>query len=101
MLGQSLVELRLEEAEMGPDEAAYRSADDFKAHDGAPQTSGETHYHGIPSAAGSMARLAYMRAKAAGIEVAPLLKSANLTLSDIDNPDARLRVRDQIEFLNL
>jgi AraC-like DNA-binding protein len=57
--------------------------------------------HAIPSATGTIARLAYARAKAAGVALEPLLKGANLTFSQIEDPHARLRVRDQIEFLNL
>lgn len=57
--------------------------------------------HAIPSATGTIARLAYARAKAAGVALEPLLKGANLTFSQIEDPHARLKVRDQIEFLNL
>ena len=55
----------------------------------------------LPSTAGIMGRLAYGRAKAAGVAVAPLLKASNLTVEQMDNPRIRLRVRDQIKFLNL
>lgn len=55
----------------------------------------------LPSAAGSITRLACAQAKAAGIELEPLLKKAGLTAPQIDNPGIRLRVRDQINFLNL
>ena len=55
----------------------------------------------LPSAAGIMGRLAYSRAKAAGVAVAPLLKASNLTVEQMDDPRIRLRVRDQIKFLNL
>jgi AraC-like DNA-binding protein len=48
-----------------------------------------------------MGRLAYGRAKAAGVAVAPLLKASNLTVEQMDDPRIRLRVRDQIRFLNL
>jgi AraC-like DNA-binding protein len=48
-----------------------------------------------------MGRLAYGRAKAAGVAVAPLLRAASLTVEQMDNPCIRLRVRDQIKFLNL
>ena len=57
--------------------------------------------HTFPSATGTIARLAYARAKAAGLLVEPLLEKANLTRSQIENPHARLSVRDQIQFLNL
>ena len=55
----------------------------------------------LPSAAGIMARLAYARAKASGVAIAPLLKDANLTVQQIDDPRMRLRASDQIKFLNL
>ena len=55
----------------------------------------------LPSAAGVMTRLAYAHAKKAGIELEPLLKKAALTRHQIEDPAARLRVRDQISFLNL
>jgi len=55
----------------------------------------------LPSAAGILARLAYARAKAAGIDLDPLLKASNLTAHQIQDPRIRLRVRDQIKFLNL
>ena len=56
---------------------------------------------GLPSAAGGITRLAYARAKAAGLDPQPLLKTAGLTLQQIEDPSVRLRVRDQITFLNL
>jgi AraC-like DNA-binding protein len=54
-----------------------------------------------PSAAGVITRLAYAHAKEAGIELEPLLKKAGLTHHQIEDPGVRLRVRDQISFLNL
>jgi AraC-like DNA-binding protein len=57
--------------------------------------------HAIPSATGTIARLAYARAKAAGVALEPLVKGANLTFSQIEDPRARIKVRDQIQFLNL
>jgi len=55
----------------------------------------------LPSATGGITRLAYARAKAAGVNTDPLLKSAGITQLQIDDPAARLNVRDQISFLNL
>jgi AraC-like DNA-binding protein len=55
----------------------------------------------LPSATGGIARLAYAQAKEAGIELEPLLKKAGLTLHQIEDPSIRLRVRNQISFLNL
>lgn len=57
--------------------------------------------NGFPSATGAIARLAYARAKEAGIALDPLLKGAHLTSSQMENPQVRLSVRDQIQFLNL
>jgi AraC-like DNA-binding protein len=54
-----------------------------------------------PTARGAITRLAYARAKEAGVELGPILKKAGLTLHQIEDPGARLRVRDQIRFLNL
>jgi AraC-like DNA-binding protein len=55
----------------------------------------------LPSAAGGLTRLAYARAKAAGLDPDPLLKKAGLTVREVEDPGVRLRVRDQISFLNL
>src|SRR5436190_5016253 len=58
--------------------------------------------HGLPPlATGAIARLAYAQAQAAGADVEPLLKAAHLTLAQIQDPGSRLKVRDQISFLNL
>ena len=48
-----------------------------------------------------MTRLAWARVKAAGIDTGPLLKGAGITQEQIDDPAARINVRDQIRFLNL
>src|SRR4051812_19559078 len=55
----------------------------------------------LPSATGQIARLAYTQAKNAGIEVGPLLQQAGITPHQIEHTDERLKVRDQIQFLNL
>jgi len=55
----------------------------------------------LPSATGGIARLAYARAKDAGTALEPLLKKAGLTRGQIEDPHAFIKVRDQIEFLNL
>jgi AraC-like DNA-binding protein len=55
----------------------------------------------IPSASGGITRLAYARATEAGVELESLLKKAGLTRQQIEDPGVRLRVRDQISFLNL
>jgi AraC-like DNA-binding protein len=55
----------------------------------------------VPQAAGLIARLAYAHASAAGVRVGPLLKRAGLTHHQIHDAGAFVRVRDQIEFVNL
>ena len=55
----------------------------------------------IPRATGGMTRLAFARAKDAGVEPEPMLKKAGLGRSLIEDADARLGVRSQITFLNL
>ncbi len=55
----------------------------------------------LPTAAGWVARLAYARARRAGIELNPLLKKAGLTDQQIKDRGARLPVHHQIQFLNL
>ena len=59
------------------------------------------HSGTLPNAAGAIARLAYAKSKEAGVDLALLLKKAGLTLHQIENPDVRLKVKDQINFLNL
>jgi AraC-like DNA-binding protein len=55
----------------------------------------------LPNATGSITRLAYAKAKEAGVDLDPLLKKVGLTVREIEDTDVRLRVRDQIRFLNL
>jgi len=55
----------------------------------------------VPSATGGIARLAYARARDAGIELEPLLKQAGLTLQQIEDAGTRFAVRSQITFLDL
>jgi AraC-like DNA-binding protein len=55
----------------------------------------------IPNANGGLSRLAYVRAKAEGIDVAPLLKKSGLMLQQMNDAKARVKVGDQISFLNL
>jgi AraC-like DNA-binding protein len=47
-----------------------------------------------------MTRLAFAHAKGSGIPTAPLLDRARLSRRQIDDPRVRVRVRDQVEFLN-
>lgn len=55
----------------------------------------------IPTAMGGMTRLAYARAREAGIAVEPLLTKAGLTEREVQDPSVRIKVRQQIEFLAL
>jgi AraC-like DNA-binding protein len=55
----------------------------------------------LPSAHGVMSRLAYARAKHAGIALDPLIRQGGLTRLQLDDPRAPIGVRDQIKFLNL
>ena len=59
------------------------------------------HTPARPSASGGIARLAYTRAKGAGLAVDLMVRKARLRLREMDDPSRQLRVRDQIEFLNL
>ncbi len=53
-----------------------------------------------PTASGAITRLAYAHAKEAGAELGSILKKADLTLHQIEDSGTRLKVRDQIRFLN-
>jgi AraC-like DNA-binding protein len=55
----------------------------------------------LPRALGVVTRLAYAHAKASGIAATPLLERAGLSRRQIEDPRVRVRVRDQVEFLNL
>jgi AraC-like DNA-binding protein len=55
----------------------------------------------IPTAGGGIARLAYARARRAGIELKPLLRKAGLTDQRIKDRGSRLPVQHQIQFLSL
>jgi AraC-like DNA-binding protein len=55
----------------------------------------------MPNAQGVVARLAYARAQGAGVELAPLLRKARLTVAQLENPRSPVKARDQIDFLNL
>jgi AraC-like DNA-binding protein len=55
----------------------------------------------LPTATGGIARLAYARARRAGVELEPLLKKTGLTDQRIKDRGSRLPVQQQIQFLNL
>lgn len=65
------------------------------AHDAAARE------NNFPTSTGGIARLAYAKLLSAGLPAEPLLRKAGLTLEVIRNPTIRIRVRDQIDFLNL
>ena len=54
-----------------------------------------------PSATGAIARLAYARAKKAGIALPKLLSQSGLTIAHIENRHLRLKATSQITFLGL
>ena len=62
--------------------------------------SDEFRFNAIPTATGGIARAAFARASEQ-LDVGPLLKRAGLTLQQIETPDARVGVRNQIRFLDL
>jgi AraC-like DNA-binding protein len=70
------------------------------ARNARPQ-SGSLQLARLPSSTGRITRLAYARAKHAGIALEPLLKKSSLTRRQIEDPDAPVNVSDQITFLNL
>jgi AraC-like DNA-binding protein len=55
----------------------------------------------VPTAAGTIMRLAYGRLREAQINVTPLLQKSGVTLAQIDDANTRVGVRNQINFLNL
>ena len=54
----------------------------------------------LPTAGGGMARAAYSAALKALLDIDPLLKSSGLTAVQLKNPDTRIAVKNQIEFVN-
>jgi AraC-like DNA-binding protein len=59
------------------------------------------HFVSQPDALGLATRLAAGRLREAGIALEPLLRSAGLSVSQIDNKDMRIGVASQIMFLEL
>jgi AraC-like DNA-binding protein len=60
----------------------------------------ETPFHNIPTASGGIARAAFAQALER-LDVAPLLKRAGLSIEQVQDPDARIGVRNQIRFLDI
>src|SRR4051794_26726027 len=54
---------------------------------------------GLPTAGGGIARLAATEARAAGVDLGPLLKTSGLAAAQIDDADERLGVEEQIAFV--
>ena len=63
--------------------------------------SGLKQFGGVPSAAGTLSRHACARARAAGIDVGPLITKAGLTREQVEDDSVRLTVEGQIEFVEL
>ena len=63
--------------------------------------SGLKRFGGVPSAAGTLSRHACARARAAGIDVGPLITKAGLTREQVEDDSVRLTVEGQIEFVEL
>jgi AraC-like DNA-binding protein len=55
----------------------------------------------LPTAIGGIARLACLRAKAAGLDLIPFLRKCHLTIREIQDRNARLKVQSQIQLLAL
>jgi len=53
-----------------------------------------------PSAMGLISRLAYARARHAGVAMRPLLGKSGLTRQQLEDPKSRIAVRNQVDFLN-
>ena len=56
---------------------------------------------GLPTCRAVLTRRAVARVRAAQIDLKPLLSRAGLTLAEVDDPDTRIAVRKQVDFLNL
>src|SRR5262245_20101279 len=61
--------------------------------------SGFERFGAIPSAAGTLSRHAYAQARAAGIDVAPLMARAGVTRLQAEDENFRITVRSQIRFV--
>src|SRR5262245_65000508 len=54
-----------------------------------------------PSAPGLLSRLACVRARSTGIDVAPLMVKAGVTRKQVEDESVRLAVKGQIKFVEL
>jgi AraC-like DNA-binding protein len=62
--------------------------------------SNDTPLNALPTATGGIARAAFAQALER-LDVAPLVKRAGLTIEQLEDPDARIGVRNQIRFLDI
>jgi hypothetical protein len=69
--------------------------------EGPVQESGLKRLGAVPSAAGTLSRFACARARAAGIDVAPLMVKAGVTRQQVEDDSVRLTCKGQISFLEL
>jgi AraC-like DNA-binding protein len=63
--------------------------------------SGLKRFGAVPSSAGTLSRYAYDRARAAGIDVAPLMVKAGVTRPQVEADSIRVTVPGQIKFVEL
>jgi AraC-like DNA-binding protein len=61
--------------------------------------SAAARFSDVPRASGGMTRLAVARLRERAVNVAPVLRRAGLSASEVDDPNARLSVAGQIKFL--
>ena len=62
---------------------------------------GLKRFGAVPSAAGTVSRHAYAQARAAGIDVDPLMLKAGVTRDQVRDDNVRLTVKGQIKFISL
>jgi AraC-like DNA-binding protein len=78
-------------------------AKELSLHANDKDPNGRDHHDAVaslPTASGGLARAAYAKAAAAGIDLDGLFGHSALTLAKIRNPRVRIPVRTQIAFLN-
>lgn len=82
-------------------DTANRRATDVTSGISFVRASRPARIQSIPSATGGIARKVYLRMRKAGIQAAPLLRKAGLSVEQISDRNVRLKVRSQIKFLEL
>ena len=68
---------------------------------GVVRESGLKRFGAVPNAAGTLSRLVCARARAAGIDVVPLMVKAGVTRQQVEDDSVRLTVQGQIRFVEL